>query len=74
MIGHIIFVVVSDGLEIYSFLLQIIKAILTRHSEMLETMLHLPELPPITGNPRLEEDFRMFFASGHWHDYVREVV
>ena len=72
--GSSVVTTLSDGLEIYSFLLQIIKSILTRHSEMLETSLHLPELPAISGNPRLEEDFRMFFASQHWHDYIREVV
>lgn len=64
--------------EIYSFLVPLLRTLLSKVSRLLYMELHLPQLPDTNGSPSFFEDFKLYCDSPEWRvyldKYVRELI
>ncbi|KAG2459435.1 NBEL1 protein, partial [Polypterus senegalus] len=65
---------IRDRTETYSFLIPLIRTLLSKIYELLYMQLHLPGLPNTNGSPSFFEDFREYCGSEEWRIYLDKYV
>ncbi|XP_055494353.1 neurobeachin-like protein 1 isoform X8 [Leucoraja erinacea] len=65
---------IREKTEIYSFLIPIIRTLVSKIYELLYMNLHLPALPQSNGSPSFFEDFQEYCGSSEWHVYIDKYI
>ncbi|XP_028661999.2 neurobeachin-like protein 1 isoform X1 [Erpetoichthys calabaricus] len=65
---------IRDRTETYSFLIPLIRTLLSKIYELLYMQLHLPALPNTNGSPSFFEDFREYCGSEEWRIYLDKYI
>lgn len=60
--------------ETYSFLVPLLRTLLSKVHRLLYMELHLPQLPDTNGSPSFFEDFQMYCDSPEWRVYLDKYV
>ncbi|XP_069790230.1 neurobeachin-like protein 1 isoform X2 [Narcine bancroftii] len=65
---------IREKTEIYSFLIPIIRTLVSKIYELLYMNLHLPALPQSNGSPSFFEDFQEYCGSNEWRVYIDKYI
>ncbi|KAK2529592.1 Nbeal1 [Columba guinea] len=60
--------------ETYSFLIPLVRTLVSKIYELLFMNLHLPSLPPTNGSPSFFEDFQEYCSSAEWQVYIGKYI
>jgi len=60
--------------ETYSFLVPLLRTLLSKVHRLLFIELHLPQLPDTNGSPSFFEDFQLYCDSPEWRVYLDKYV
>ncbi|MEQ2217019.1 hypothetical protein XENOCAPTIV_028310 [Xenoophorus captivus] len=60
--------------ETYSFLVPVLRTLLSKVHRLLYMELHLPQLPDTNGSPSFFEDFKLYCSSPEWRVYLDKYV
>lgn len=60
--------------ETYSFLVPLLRTLLSKVHRLLYMELHLPQLPDTNGSPSFFEDFKTYCNSPEWRVYLDKYV
>ncbi|XP_056884546.1 neurobeachin-like protein 1 isoform X3 [Takifugu flavidus] len=60
--------------EMYSFLVPLLRTLLSKVHRLLYMELHLPQLPDTNGSPSFFEDFKMYCNSPEWRVYLDKYI
>lgn len=60
--------------ETYSFLVPLLRTLLSKVHRLLYMELHLPQLPDTNGSPSFFEDFQLYCNSPEWRVYLDKYV
>lgn len=60
--------------ETYSFLVPLLRTLLSKVHRLLYMELHLPKLPDTNGSPSFFEDFQAYCNSPEWRVYLDKYV
>lgn len=60
--------------ETYSFLVPLLRTLLSKVHRLLFIELHLPQLPDTNGSPSFFEDFHLYCNSPEWRVYLDKYV
>lgn len=60
--------------ETYSFLVPLLRTLLSKVHRLLYMELHLPQLPDTNGSPSFFEDFKIYCNSPEWRVYLDKYV
>ncbi|XP_022602192.1 neurobeachin-like protein 1 [Seriola dumerili] len=60
--------------ETYSFLVPLLRTLLSKVHRLLYMELHLPQLPDTNGSPSFFEDFQMYCKSPEWRVYLDKYI
>ena len=60
--------------ETYSFLVPLLRTLLSKVHKLLYMELHLPSLPDTNGSPSFFEDFQLYCDSPEWRVYLDKYV
>ncbi|XP_020794739.2 neurobeachin-like protein 1 [Boleophthalmus pectinirostris] len=60
--------------ETYSFLVPLLRTLLSKVHRLLYMELHLPQLPDTNGSPSFFEDFRLYCSSPEWRVYLDKYI
>lgn len=60
--------------ETYSFLVPLLRTLLSKVHRLLYMELHLPQLPDTNGSPSFFEDFQLYCSSPEWRVYLDKYV
>ncbi len=60
--------------ETYSFLVPLLRTLLSKVHKLLYMELHLPSLPYTNGSPSFFEDFQLYCSSPEWRVYLDKYV
>lgn len=60
--------------ETYSFLVPLLRTLLSKVHRLLYMELHLPQLPDTNGSPSFFEDFQAYCNSPEWRVYLDKYV
>lgn len=65
---------IEEKTETYSFLIPLVRTLVSKIYELLFMNLHLPSLPPTNGSPSFFEDFQEYCSSDEWQVYIDKYV
>lgn len=65
---------IEEKTETYSFLIPLVRTLVSKIYELLFMNLHLPSLPPTNGSPSFFEDFQEYCSSNEWQVYIDKYV
>ncbi|XP_072337816.1 neurobeachin-like protein 1 isoform X1 [Scyliorhinus torazame] len=65
---------IRERTETYSFLIPIIRTLVSKIYELLYMNLHLPALPQSNGSPSFFEDFQEYCRSDEWRVYIDKYI
>lgn len=65
---------IEEKTETYSFLIPLVRTLVSKIYELLFMNLHLPSLPPTNGSPSFFEDFEEYCRSEEWQVYIDKYV
>uniref|UniRef100_A0A8B9M5X6 Neurobeachin-like protein 2 n=1 Tax=Accipiter nisus TaxID=211598 RepID=A0A8B9M5X6_9AVES len=65
---------IEEKTETYSFLIPLVRTLVSKIYELLFMNLHLPSLPPTNGSPSFFEDFQEYCSSDEWQIYIDKYV
>ncbi|XP_074884374.1 neurobeachin-like protein 1 isoform X9 [Buteo buteo] len=65
---------IEEKTETYSFLIPLVRTLVSKIYELLFMNLHLPSLPPTNGSPSFFEDFQEYCSSEEWHIYIDKYI
>ncbi|XP_078085111.1 neurobeachin-like protein 1 isoform X4 [Mustelus asterias] len=65
---------IRERTETYSFLIPIIRTLVSKIYELLYMNLHLPALPQSNGSPSFFEDFQEYCGSNEWRVYIDKYI
>uniref|UniRef100_A0A8D2QNZ1 Neurobeachin like 1 n=1 Tax=Zosterops lateralis melanops TaxID=1220523 RepID=A0A8D2QNZ1_ZOSLA len=65
---------IEEKTETYSFLIPLVRTLVSKIYELLFMNLHLPSLPPTNGSPSFFEDFQEYCRSDEWQVYIDKYV
>lgn len=65
---------IEEKTETYSFLIPLVRTLVSKIYELLFMNLHLPSLPPTNGSPSFFEDFQEYCRSDEWQIYIDKYV
>ncbi|XP_078407580.1 neurobeachin-like protein 1 isoform X1 [Cetorhinus maximus] len=65
---------IRERTETYSFLIPIIRTLVSKIYELLYMNLHLPALPQSNGSPSFFEDFQEYCGSDEWRVYIDKYI
>ncbi|XP_028924584.1 neurobeachin-like protein 1 isoform X1 [Ornithorhynchus anatinus] len=71
---HILRRSIKEQTEIYSFLIPLVRTLVSKIYELLFMNLHLPSLPPTNGSPSFFEDFQEYCRSSEWQVYIAKYI
>ncbi|XP_016095948.1 neurobeachin-like protein 1 [Sinocyclocheilus grahami] len=60
--------------ETYSFLVPLLRTLLSKVHKLLYMELHLPSLPDTNGSPSFFEDFQLYCSSPEWRVYLDKYI
>ncbi|XP_051986217.1 neurobeachin-like protein 1 isoform X2 [Xyrauchen texanus] len=60
--------------ETYSFLVPLLRTLLSKVNKLLYMELHLPSLPDTNGSPSFFEDFQLYCSSPEWRVYLDKYI
>uniref|UniRef100_A0A665TZS6 Neurobeachin-like protein 2 n=1 Tax=Echeneis naucrates TaxID=173247 RepID=A0A665TZS6_ECHNA len=60
--------------ETYSFLVPLLRTLLSKVNRLLYMELHLPQLPDTNGSPSFFEDFQLYCKSPEWRVYLDKYI
>ncbi|KAF2987476.1 hypothetical protein EK904_002517 [Melospiza melodia maxima] len=65
---------IEEKTETYSFLIPLVRTLVSKVYELLFMNLHLPSLPPTNGSPSFFEDFQEYCRSDEWQVYIDKYI
>ncbi|OCT63836.1 neurobeachin-like protein 1 isoform X1 [Xenopus laevis] len=65
---------IKEKTETYSFLIPIVRTLVSKIYQLLYMHLHLPALPITNGNPSLFEDFQEYCNSEEWRIFIDKYI
>ncbi|MGH0117639.1 UNVERIFIED_CONTAM: hypothetical protein FKN15_041831 [Acipenser sinensis] len=65
---------IQEKTETYSFLIPLIRSLLSKIHQLLYMQLHLPSLPNTNGSPSFFEDFQEYCSSDEWRVYLDKYI
>uniref|UniRef100_A0A8B9BUL8 Neurobeachin like 1 n=1 Tax=Anser brachyrhynchus TaxID=132585 RepID=A0A8B9BUL8_9AVES len=65
---------IEEKTETYSFLIPLVRTLVSKIYELLFMNLHLPSLPPTNGSPSFFEDFQEYCRSDEWQVYIDKYI
>ncbi|XP_029462161.1 neurobeachin-like protein 1 isoform X2 [Rhinatrema bivittatum] len=65
---------IREQTETYSFLIPIVRTLLSKIYQLLFMNLHLPSLPSTNGSPSFFEDFQEYCSSDEWRIYIDKYI
>lgn len=65
---------IQEQTETYSFLVPLLRTLLSKVHRLLYMELHLPQLPDNNGSPSFFEDFQLYCNSPEWRVYLDKYV
>ncbi|KAJ8389791.1 hypothetical protein AAFF_G00114970 [Aldrovandia affinis] len=65
---------VKEQTETYSFLIPLLRTLLSKIHKLLYMELHLPSLPDTNGSPSFFEDFQLYCSSPEWRVYLDKYI
>lgn len=65
---------IQEQTETYSFLVPLLRTLLSKVHRLLYMELHLPKLPDTNGSPSFFEDFQLYCNSPEWRVYLDKYV
>uniref|UniRef100_A0A8B9MF38 Neurobeachin like 1 n=1 Tax=Accipiter nisus TaxID=211598 RepID=A0A8B9MF38_9AVES len=65
---------IEEKTETYSFLIPLVRTLVSKIYELLFMNLHLPSLPPTNGSPSFFEDFQEYCSSDEWQIYIDKYI
>lgn len=71
---HVLSQSIKDQTEIYSFLIPLIRTLVSKIYELLFMNLHLPSLPFTNGSSSFFEDFQEYCSSNEWQVYIEKYI
>uniref|UniRef100_A0A667HT86 Neurobeachin like 1 n=1 Tax=Lynx canadensis TaxID=61383 RepID=A0A667HT86_LYNCA len=71
---HVLSQSIKEQTEIYSFLIPLIRTLVSKIYELLFMNLHLPSLPFTNGSSSFFEDFQEYCSSNEWQVYIEKYI
>ncbi|XP_062950021.1 neurobeachin-like protein 1 isoform X4 [Cynocephalus volans] len=71
---HVLSQSIKEQTEIYSFLIPLVRTLLSKIYELLFMSLHLPSLPFTDGSSSFFEDFQEYCNSNEWQVYIEKYI
>lgn len=71
---HVLSQSIKDHTEIYSFLIPLLRTLVSKIYELLFMNLHLPSLPFTNGSSSFFEDFQEYCSSNEWQVYIEKYI
>ena len=71
---HVLSQSIKEQTEIYSFLIPLVRTLVSKIYELLFMNLHLPSLPLTNGSASFFEDFQEYCSSNEWQVYIEKYV
>uniref|UniRef100_F1M6V0 Neurobeachin-like 1 n=1 Tax=Rattus norvegicus TaxID=10116 RepID=F1M6V0_RAT len=71
---HILSRSIKEQTEIYSFLIPLLRTLVSKIYELLFMNLHLPSLPFTNGSTSVFEDFQEYCNSNEWQVYIEKYI
>ncbi|POI31632.1 hypothetical protein CIB84_004617, partial [Bambusicola thoracicus] len=65
---------IEEKTETYSFLIPLVRTLVSKIYELLFMNLHLPSLPSTNGSPSFFEDFQEYCRSDEWKVYIDKYI
>uniref|UniRef100_A0A8D0HDG0 Neurobeachin-like protein 2 n=1 Tax=Sphenodon punctatus TaxID=8508 RepID=A0A8D0HDG0_SPHPU len=65
---------IKEKTETYSFLIPLVRTLVSKIYELLFMNLHLPSLPLANGSPSFFEDFQEYCSSDEWQVYIDKYI
>ncbi|XP_069082133.1 neurobeachin-like protein 1 isoform X2 [Pleurodeles waltl] len=65
---------IKQKTETYSFLIPIVRTLVSKIYQLLFMFLHLPSLPSTNGSPSFFEDFQEYCNSEEWRTYIDKFI
>ncbi|XP_066543971.1 neurobeachin-like protein 1 isoform X1 [Amia ocellicauda] len=65
---------IKEKTETYSFLIPLIRTLLSKIFKLLYMELHLPSLPDTNGSPSFFEDFQVYCSTDEWRVYLDKYI
>ncbi|MGH0127040.1 UNVERIFIED_CONTAM: hypothetical protein FKN15_030427 [Acipenser sinensis] len=65
---------IQEKTETYSFLIPLIRSLLSKIHQLLYMQRHLPSLPNTNGSPSFFEDFQEYCSSDEWRVYLDKYI
>nr|BAC87125.1 unnamed protein product [Homo sapiens] len=71
---HVLSQSIKEQTEIYSFLIPLVRTLVSKIYELLFMNLHLPSLPFTNGSSSFFEDFQEYCNSNEWQVYIEKYI
>ncbi|ELW62717.1 Neurobeachin-like protein 1 [Tupaia chinensis] len=71
---HVLSQSIKEQTEIYSFLIPLVRTLVSKIYELLFMNLHLPSLPFTNGSSSFFEDFQEYCSSNEWQVYIEKYI
>ncbi|XP_012510487.1 PREDICTED: neurobeachin-like protein 1 [Propithecus coquereli] len=71
---HVLSQSIKQQTEIYSFLIPLVRTLVSKIYELLFMNLHLPSLPFANGSSSFFEDFQEYCSSNEWQVYIEKYI
>uniref|UniRef100_A0A286ZRL3 Cytochrome P450 family 20 subfamily A member 1 n=1 Tax=Sus scrofa TaxID=9823 RepID=A0A286ZRL3_PIG len=71
---HVLRQSIKEQTEIYSFLIPLVRTLVSKIYELLFMNLHLPSLPFANGSSSFFEDFQEYCSSNEWQVYIEKYI
>uniref|UniRef100_G1P9B6 Neurobeachin like 1 n=1 Tax=Myotis lucifugus TaxID=59463 RepID=G1P9B6_MYOLU len=71
---HVLSQSIKEQTEIYSFLIPLVRTLVSKIYELLFMNLHLPSLPFTNGSSSFFEDFQEYCSSSEWQVYIEKYI
>ncbi|KAJ6665248.1 hypothetical protein lerEdw1_004297 [Lerista edwardsae] len=65
---------IREKTETYSFLIPLVRTLVSKIYELLFMNLHLPSLPSTNGSPSFFEDFQDYCSTNEWQAYIDKYI
>ncbi|XP_059583066.1 neurobeachin-like protein 1 isoform X2 [Alligator mississippiensis] len=65
---------IKEKTETYSFLIPLVRTLVSKIYQLLFMNLHLPSLPSANGSPSFFEDFQEYCSSSEWQIYIDKYI
>uniref|UniRef100_A0A2C9M808 BEACH domain-containing protein n=1 Tax=Biomphalaria glabrata TaxID=6526 RepID=A0A2C9M808_BIOGL len=74
VLNSIILKSIEENSDNYTFLMNVLRALIEKGQELLTTSIHLPHLPKTSMNPSFFDDFKTYVYSEEWQRFISSYV